>query len=153
MSRTNPVAHPTLAAALLCAGLTACMRPSPVTDYAVAVPTVAANIERERDPCAAITEDIVEQGRKVFNGPGNCYSCHGPKAKGTPLAPDLTDQKWLQIDGSYPGIVSLIRTGVPKPKEHPAPMLPMGGAQLSDAQVCAVGAYVFTLTHPLKEST
>ena len=37
--------------------------------------------------------------------------------------------------------------GVPKPKEYRSPMPPMGGAQLTHAQVAAVAAYVWGLGH------
>jgi mono/diheme cytochrome c family protein len=40
-----------------------------------------------------------------------------------------------------------VTNGVPQPKEHPAPMPPKGGAQLSDDQVKAVAAYVYSLGH------
>lgn len=98
-------------------------------------------------PCPKLTEDLAEQGKKIFTGGGNCSTCHGANAKGTPLAPNLTDSTWLQIDGSLPAIVKLIHTGVPQPKQHPAPMPAMGGAHLSEAQVCAVADYVFSLSH------
>lgn len=84
-------------------------------------------------------------GKSVFTSKGLCYVCHGPDAKGTPLAPDLTDTIWLNIDGSQDSIAALIRRGVPSPKEHPSPMPPMGGAQLTDAEISAVAAYVFGL--------
>ena len=38
---------------------------------------------------------------------------------GGPLAPNLTDDVWINIDGSYESIVRNIMTGVPEPKEHP----------------------------------
>jgi mono/diheme cytochrome c family protein len=63
------------------------------------------------------------------------------------LAPDLTDAQWLNVDGSYGSIAGLVRSGVPKPKEHSAPMPALGGAPLSGAQVCAVAAYVYSLGH------
>ena len=66
---------------------------------------------------------------------------------GGPLAPDLTDDVWLNIDGSYESIVQNIMTGVPEPKEHPGLMLPKGGAPITDEQVRAVGAYVWTLSN------
>jgi mono/diheme cytochrome c family protein len=44
--------------------------------------------------------------------------------------------------------VKTIRQGVATPKEHTGVMPPMGGAQLSPAQLAAVGAYVFSLSHP-----
>lgn len=95
--------------------------------------------------CPAVTAQIVQEGRAIFAGPGNCQSCHGADARGTTLAPDLTDGQWLNIDGSYGSIAQLVRTGVPRPKQHAAPMPPMGGATLSPTQVCGVAAYVYSL--------
>lgn len=92
-----------------------------------------------------VTQEMVAQGKEIFASTGLCYTCHGPDGKGTPLAPDLTDAAWLNIDGSYDAIVGLVKAGVPTPKQYPAPMPPMGGAQLSDDQVRAVAAYVYTL--------
>jgi mono/diheme cytochrome c family protein len=89
-----------------------------------------------------------ETGKKVFEGKGLCYACHGRDATGTPLAPDLTDSQWLNIDGSLTAIVALVRTGVPQPLRHPAPMPPMGGARLSNAEIEAVAAYVKGLSTP-----
>ena len=96
--------------------------------------------------CPDASQELVEQGRTVFGGAGNCYTCHGPDATGTPLAPDLTDGEWLNVDGSYGQIAQLVRTGVASPKQHPAPMPPMGGGNLSADQVCAVAAYVHSLS-------
>lgn len=83
-----------------------------------------------------------EAGRKVFEGKGLCYACHGKDATGTPLAPNLTDGEWLNIDGSLPAIIALVEKGVPKPLRYPAPMPPMGGAKLTRAEIEAVAAYV-----------
>ena len=87
-----------------------------------------------------------QDGRAVFEGKGNCFACHGRDAKGTPLAPDLTDSTWINIDGSLPAIRDLVRTGVAKPKQHPAPMPPMGGARLTEKEIAAVAAYVAGLS-------
>ena len=97
--------------------------------------------------CPAIDRKLVEEGRALFAGPGNCQSCHGGHATGTALAPDLTDALWLNIDGSYASIVGLIRTGVPRPRQHTTPMPTMGGATFSPGQLCAVAAYVYSLGH------
>jgi cbb3-type cytochrome c oxidase subunit III len=99
---------------------------------------------------AGITPAMVALGDSVFHGQvanGTCTACHGSDAKGTPLAPDLTDGTWLWSDGSYKAIVSTIKAGVPSPKEHRGVMPPMGGVPLTPAQVSAVGAYVFALSH------
>lgn len=90
----------------------------------------------------------VEDGKKIFTGKGLCMACHGADAKGTPLAPDLTDEEWLNVDGTLQSIVALVRTGVQTPKEHPAPMPPMGGASLKPEEIEAVAAYVWSLSHP-----
>lgn len=97
--------------------------------------------------CPKIDAALVAKGRTIFSGNGNCHTCHGPDAKGTPLAPDLTDTTWINIDGSYAAIDHLVTTGVPSPKEHPAPMPPKGGSSISADQVCQVAAYVYSLSH------
>ena len=89
-------------------------------------------------------------GDSIFHGQvggGTCSACHGQDAKGTAVAPDLTDSQWLNGDGSYQFIVNTITNGVPKPKQHPAPMPPKGGAPLTDDQVNAVAAYEYSLSH------
>jgi mono/diheme cytochrome c family protein len=96
-----------------------------------------------------LTPALVALGDSVFHGKaggGTCFVCHGADAKGTPgLAPDLTRPKLLNGDGSYAFIVKLVQTGVPNPKEAPAPMPAMGGVNLTPEQVRAVAAYVYSL--------
>jgi glucose/arabinose dehydrogenase/cytochrome c5 len=96
------------------------------------------------------TRAAVLLGARVFagqEGGATCTSCHGSDGKGTPLGPDLTDQKWLWSDGSVAGIRKTIDEGVANPKEYRSPMPPMGGAQLTRSQVAAVAAYVWGLSH------
>lgn len=97
--------------------------------------------------CPPVSKELVDRGRKIFTGTGNCYACHGSDAHGTAVAPNLTDTTWLNIDGSYAGIAGLVRSGVPQPKHFPTPMPPGGGAQLDQGQLCAVAAYVYSLAH------
>ncbi len=94
-----------------------------------------------------VTPAMVAEGQTVFMGQGICFTCHMQGGVGGPLAPDLTDDVWINIDGSYESIVSNIITGVPEPKEHPGLMLPKGGSAITDEQVRAVAAYVWTLSH------
>ena len=96
------------------------------------------------------TRAAVVLGARVFagqEGGATCTSCHGSDGKGSPLGPDLTDQKWLWSDGSVAGIRKTISEGVANPKQYRSPMPPMGGAQLSPGQVSAVAAYVWGLSH------
>ena len=115
-------------------------------DTSAAPRTVATTADSAAD-CPPVSQSLVNLGRSVFSGTGNCFACHAANAKGTTLAPDLTDTTWLNINGSYAAIVGLVRTGVAKPKQHPAPMPPMGGAALNGSQVCDVAAYVYSLSH------
>jgi cbb3-type cytochrome c oxidase subunit III len=92
----------------------------------------------------------IAEGEKIFHGQeagGTCTACHGQDAKGTAIAPNLTDSEWLNGDGSLAFIEHTVTTGVPKPKSHPAPMPPMGGASLNPDQIKAVAAYVYSLSH------
>lgn len=97
-----------------------------------------------------VTPQLIALGDSIFKGQaagGICFTCHGPDAKGTTLAPDLTDTTWLNGDGSLAFIANTVRQGVLTPKQFAAPMPPFG-QMLNDQQVNAVSAYVYSLTHP-----
>lgn len=93
---------------------------------------------------------LVAAGQQVFTGQGLCFTCHGQEGQGTPLAPNLTDDEWLNIENPDGDLVAqvtqVVRAGVAQPHEHPAPMPPMGGAQLTDEQLNSVVAYVVSLS-------
>jgi mono/diheme cytochrome c family protein len=95
---------------------------------------------------AGVTQEMVAQGEQIFNQQ-ICFSCHGANGVGSVLGPALTDQEWLNTDGSYEGIMDVVRTGVAEPVQFQAPMPPMGGIQLSDEQIRQVAAYVYSLSH------
>lgn len=110
----------------------------------VALPA-AANAQVAELP-EGVTPVMVEEGRALFTGAGQCFTCHGQDGTGTGLAPDLTDQEWLHIEGGYDELVELITAGVPQPKEAMIPMIPKGGSDISEEEVAAVAAYVWTLS-------
>lgn len=101
---------------------------------------------------AAVTAANVALGDSIFNK-GNCQRCHGVGGVGAAGAPTLDGKKWLQLKtGSFDEIVGIVTTGVPaasiKDPTHKNPMGARGGrAALTDAQITAVAAYVYTLTH------
>jgi ubiquinol-cytochrome c reductase cytochrome c subunit len=137
-------------AAGLMVALAACAKNEEVENNAAAETAAPAPAEPAPAPApanmpAGVTADMVSQGQAIFAGAGNCFTCHGMDAKGTALAPNLTDAEWLNIDGTHPAIVTLVKTGVATPKSHPAPMPAMGGASLTDDQVNQVAAYVWSL--------
>lgn len=103
----------------------------------------ALSRQQAQDPATIALGKSVFEGR---SGGAICFTCHGMNAKGTPgLGPDLTDKSWLHGDGSRAFVDSIVRSGVPKPKQSAAPMPPMGGAKLTDEQVKAVVAYIQSL--------
>lgn len=99
---------------------------------------------------AAVTPAEIAQGDSIFHGPGNCYACHGTNAQGA-VGPNLTDAEWIHSDGSYDAIVKQVTTGVPQSESKSGiPMPPKGGSTITDDQVKAVAAYVYSLSHKPK---
>jgi mono/diheme cytochrome c family protein len=91
--------------------------------------------------------ELIAQGEKVFQGPGNCYACHGTNAQGS-VGPNLTDAEWIHSKGTLEEIAAQVTNGVPKEKAKSGiPMPPKGGGTLSDEDIRAVAAYVYSLSH------
>jgi mono/diheme cytochrome c family protein len=96
---------------------------------------------------AGVTPAAITQGDSIFHGKGNCYACHGANAEGT-VGPNLTDAEWLHSDGSYDAIVKQVTTGVPKEQSKSGIVMPpRGGSTITDDEVKAVAAYVYSLSH------
>jgi glucose/arabinose dehydrogenase/mono/diheme cytochrome c family protein len=96
------------------------------------------------------TRGMVALGDRIYHGQvggATCTGCHGMNGKGSPLGPDLTGKQWLWSDGSLEGIAKTISDGVMQPKKYRSPMPPKGGAQLTDEQIKALAAYVWSLSH------
>ncbi len=96
------------------------------------------------------TAQMIARGDSIFHGRaanGICFTCHGQNGEGTALGPKLGDDQWLNTDGSMQGIVDVVSNGVAQPKQFPAPMPPMGGADLSREDVIAVAGYVYSVSH------
>ena len=96
---------------------------------------------------AAVTPELIAQGDKIFHGPGNCYACHGTNAQGS-VGPNLTDAEWIHSKGTYEDIVAQVTKGVPKEESKSGIVMPpKGGSTISDDDVKAVAAYVYSLSH------
>jgi mono/diheme cytochrome c family protein len=96
---------------------------------------------------ASYSPEMVAKGDALFHGSANCYACHGSKAEGL-VGPNLTDAEWLHSKGTYDDIVAQIKKGVPKEESKSGIVMPpKGGADLSDDDVKAVAAYVYSLGH------
>ena len=96
---------------------------------------------------AGVTAAEIAQGDSVFHKDGLCYACHGSNAQGA-VGPNLTDAEWLHGDGSYDMIVATVTSGVPADKAKKGiAMPPKGGSSITEDQVKAVAAYVYSLSH------
>jgi mono/diheme cytochrome c family protein len=96
---------------------------------------------------AGVTPAMIAQGDSIFHSKGNCYACHGTNAQGA-VGPNLTDSEWIHSDGSYEAIVKQVTTGVPQAESKSGIVMPpKGGSDISDAEVKAVAAYVYSLSH------
>jgi mono/diheme cytochrome c family protein len=103
---------------------------------------------------AAVTPALITLGDSIYHA-ATCHRCHGADAKGRQNGPSLLGPTFLHIKGSgtYQDFVNVIMSGVPadsiKDKTHTLQMRPRGGGQtpLTDDQVKAVAAYVYSLSH------
>ena len=92
-----------------------------------------------------VTPEVVTRGKSLYNGAGLCMACHGPTAKGM-TGPDLTDSTLLHYDGSYEGLIKVVTTGIDDKASQTGQIMPAkGGSAMSDDEVKAVAAYVWTL--------
>lgn len=146
--------------ALVAIGLSACSgdASAEANGEADAAPAQVVAAEAEMDMADAdampqelpegVTPAMVEEGKGIYNGAGICMSCHGADGAGIPnLGANLTDDEWLHIDGSYESIVQNIMKGVTAQESSSGvPMPAKGGTAITDAQVKAVAAYVWTLS-------
>jgi mono/diheme cytochrome c family protein len=98
---------------------------------------------------AGVTQEMADAGQQLYANP--CAGCHGPGGTGSPAAPALNDDQWLNVDGSYEQLVQVITSGVASPKQYPGMMPPKGGGSFTDAQVRELAAYVYALSHPGQE--
>src|SRR5262249_53216171 len=100
---------------------------------------------------AGVTPEMLAAGNTIFNTK-SCKNCHMPNGVGGVRGPDLTDDKWIHIDGSYAAIVQLVTTGFTKAEQvdpkYQYSMNPRGGVNLTDEEIRAVAAYVWSLSHP-----
>ncbi|HUG27854.1 MAG TPA: cytochrome c [Gemmatimonadales bacterium] len=109
-----------------------------------AVPAAFAQAPPDSLP-PGVTAEMLAEGKRLWSGQGLCLACHGVDGKGG-LGPDLTDGKWDHINGSFDQLVARIIKGVmPDESKSGQVMPPRGGGGLSDEQIKAVAAYVWTL--------
>jgi mono/diheme cytochrome c family protein len=96
-----------------------------------------------------VSDSAVARGREVFHGSANCSACHGVEGAGTDEGPPLTGALWLHGPGTYEWLAEQIRLGIPAHHTLSGHAMPMRGwSMMSDDDVRAVAAYVWSITHP-----
>lgn len=148
LRRPAPSALVALAACATLAGCGADVRGEQDRGAAASAEESTAGLRELQELPPGVTPGMVARGEEVFAGDGICYNCHGPAGRGIPqLGADLTDDAWVHVDGSYESLVRIVREGVlSETSSSGMPMPPRGGARLSDEDVRAVAAYVWTLS-------
>ena len=93
-----------------------------------------------------VTPEKIAQGETLF-GEVNCTVCHGPEAKGLPgMTGDLSDGEWSNVEGgTYESVIGVISSGLSADKTGGMPMAPKGGQNITDEQVQALAAYVWSI--------
>lgn len=130
-------------------GAPASSAPAPTSSGASTAATAAAAPSRTT---AAVTPAMIAQGDSIYHA-ASCRRCHGADAKGATNGPSLMGPTFLHVNGTYDDFVRIITSGVPtdsiKDKSHQFPMRARGGVTpaLTDDQVKAVAAYVYSLSH------
>lgn len=123
-----------------------CTRLGQLVAVAALVGTGQAAAQEKAAP-AGVTPAAITKGDTIFHKSGLCYACHGSNAEGA-VGPNLTDAEWLHGDGSYDMIVATVTSGIPAEKAKKGiPMPPKGGSSISEEDVKAVAAYVYSLGH------
>lgn len=143
--------HKPLAVLLVAGAFAACHKSAPM---AGPTPAGAARANAVAAKPAAVTAAAIAQGDSIYHARA-CAGCHGPQATGGQGGPDLTTSTHLHVNGSYDDFVRIITTGVPKDSikvpTHRFAMQPRGtnrnAPPLSDDQIHAVAAYVYSLSH------
>jgi mono/diheme cytochrome c family protein len=123
---------------------------APAGSIDTVVPATSTSAATATSLPTGFTADQVALGRRIFQGEirdGTCSGCHGSDGRGSSAGPSLTGPKWIWADGSVPSLARVIADGVPEPGPTGGIMPPRGGVDLTEAEVQAVAAYVWTLRH------
>jgi mono/diheme cytochrome c family protein len=100
---------------------------------------------------AGVTDSAISRGKTLFYGAARCVRCHGLGGRGTPYGPDLADAIWWHGPGSYEWLAREVSHGIPSNLTVTGDPMPAGERlNLTDAEVHAVAAYVWAISHPSK---
>ena len=95
-----------------------------------------------------VTDSAVAAGRRIFQGVGGCYACHGMEGGGTDSGAPLAQGVWMHGADTWRAIRSRVLHGIPRDESTRGTTMPIRGmSELTDAQVDAVASYVWVISH------
>lgn len=96
---------------------------------------------------AGVTAAMIAEGQALYLDQASCASCHAEDGTGSGIGPNIVDNEWIHIDGSFESILQIIIDGVDVPQAHMIPMPALGGGEITEAQARSVAAYVWSLAN------
>lgn len=102
-------------------------------------------------PVTAVA-DVAEAAKRGAEGyqTANCTRCHRDNGRGGPRAPDLTDDVWVQCDGSVDGIRKILVAGISSSKfknpDFEFDMRPATVSLTTDQEITDLAVYVKSLS-------
>lgn len=95
----------------------------------------------------AMSDSLIQAGRKVYIGLGQCARCHGDQGQGTEEGVPLVSGSWKLGDGSYDWLVHVIRhAGVSARGRDGERQAMRGPALLFPDEIRAVASYVWSIS-------
>lgn len=95
-----------------------------------------------------VTAEKIATGEELFASQG-CAVCHGAEGAGKPgMTGSLTDTEWKFAEGgTFAALVQVTKDGLTPAQTGGMPMPNAGSKKLTDAQVEALAAYVWRISH------
>jgi len=105
-----------------------------------------ARSESPQELPPGVTQERITMGGQLFQSEG-CVTCHGADGKGKPgMTSDLTDGAWkFAGEGGFETLAKTVQEGLTSDKTGGMPMPAASTRDLTDEQVNALAAYVWSL--------
>lgn len=124
------------------------LAPAAIMSLGFAPSLAIAQVSPEPRP-AGVTDSAIAAGRILYHGAAGCSVCHGEDGKGTADAPNLLGAVWMHGPGTYESLQQQILHGVPANRSVSGVAMPIRGwIPMNNAEVEAVAAYVWSISHP-----
>ncbi|HSE68812.1 MAG TPA: cytochrome c, partial [Gemmatimonadales bacterium] len=95
-----------------------------------------------------VTDSSVAEGRRIFQGVGGCFACHGMEGGGTDSGAPLAQGVWMHGADTWRAIRLRVLHGIPRDESTRGTTMPIRGvSELTDSQVDAVTSYVWVISH------